>query len=455
MKLRSLHAFKAAPRRQRGAVLVLLTVAMVALLAMAALALDGGHLMVNKTRLQNAVDAAALSGAKTLSLAYGSTGAGSTSAAAAWKTLRMNANAPGNEELAKVLPAAGSESNFASVEFASSVYGPFSPTLPTDGRYVRVTVQNYGLAGFFWGVLEMFTDSPPDKRVAAIAVAGPSPTAPCDLAPLLVCGDLSKPPTSTSTDFWGYKFGQLEVLKSTNWKDGDVGPGNFQLLDLGSGGKTVSEALEGGVNQCYSIGESVDTEPGNKVGPVRSGFNTRFEGATRDLVPYYDEPLLKYDDAFDPPIAKSGQAVKSDDDGDVYVDGGSGIYDYNDWRAAMAACTPTNSCLGAVAERRMLKIVVGNCDVPEASGEGVANAGKVGIPVLGFGCFFVLQPIAENGGGGGGGGGGGNESYIFGQFVEACNGDSYPGPNPSSDAGPQIIQLYKTYITPGQPGSDS
>lgn len=446
MKRRSLHAFKAAPRRQRGAVLVLLTVAIVALLAMAALALDGGHLMVNKTRLQNAVDAAALSGAKTLSLAYGSTGAGSVSAAAAWKTLRMNANAPGNEELAKVLPAAGSESSFASVEFASTVYGPFSPALPTDGRYVRVTVQNYGLAGFFWGILGMITESPPSKRVAAVAVAGPSPTAPCDLAPLLVCGDSSKPPTSTN--FWGYKFGQLEVLKSTNWKDGDVGPGNFQLLDFGSGANALSEALEGGLNRCYSIGQKVTTEPGNKVGPVRSGFNTRFEGDTRDLVPYYDEPLLKYNDAFDPPIAKSDQAVRSNDDGDVYTDSTS-IYGYNDWRAAMAACAPTNSCPGAVAERRMLKIVVGNCDAPEVSEEGAANAGKVDIPVLGFGCFFVLQPIAENGGGGG------NESYIFGQFVEACDGDSYPGPTPSSDAGPQIIQLYKTYITPALPGSDS
>ena len=63
------------PERQQGAVAILLTVAMVALLAMAGLALDGGHLLLNKTRLQNAVDAAALSGAKTLSQVMGATGA--------------------------------------------------------------------------------------------------------------------------------------------------------------------------------------------------------------------------------------------------------------------------------------------------------------------------------------------------------------------------------------------
>nr|WP_317850590.1 Tad domain-containing protein [Pseudomonas sp. GL-R-19] len=45
---------------------VLMVISLAAMAMMAALALDGGHMMLNKTRLQNAVDAAALSGAKTL-----------------------------------------------------------------------------------------------------------------------------------------------------------------------------------------------------------------------------------------------------------------------------------------------------------------------------------------------------------------------------------------------------
>ena len=51
------------PNKQQGAVLILVVAAMVAMLGMAGLALDGGHAMLNKTRLQNTVDAAALSGA--------------------------------------------------------------------------------------------------------------------------------------------------------------------------------------------------------------------------------------------------------------------------------------------------------------------------------------------------------------------------------------------------------
>ena len=53
---------------QKGAVGILVLAGMVALLAMAGLALDSSHAMLNKTRLQNAVDAAALSGAKELDL---------------------------------------------------------------------------------------------------------------------------------------------------------------------------------------------------------------------------------------------------------------------------------------------------------------------------------------------------------------------------------------------------
>ena len=51
---------------QRGAVVVLVAVAMTALIMMAGLALDMGHAFLNKSRLQNTVDAAALAAAKRL-----------------------------------------------------------------------------------------------------------------------------------------------------------------------------------------------------------------------------------------------------------------------------------------------------------------------------------------------------------------------------------------------------
>ena len=53
-------------KRQGGAVIVLVVVGLVALLAMAGLAIDMGHLGHNKARLQSTVDAAALAAAKVL-----------------------------------------------------------------------------------------------------------------------------------------------------------------------------------------------------------------------------------------------------------------------------------------------------------------------------------------------------------------------------------------------------
>ena len=83
-------------------------------------------------------------------------------------------------------------------------------------------------------------------------------------------------------------------------------------------------------------------------------------------------------------------------------------------------------------------MVIGQC-----SG---TDGGTASVPVLGFGCFYVLQPAEQKG----------NESQIFGQFVRDCEGDSVPGPNPVDDQGPQIIQLYKTYIDNSQtPSTDS
>jgi hypothetical protein len=114
------------------------------------------------------------------------------------------------------------------------------------------------------------------------------------------------------------------------------------------------------------------------------------------------------------------------------------LLDYNDWKQSVANC-PGGCEPNGVFERRMLKIVVGQCD-------GHTNGNNT-LPVLGFGCFFILQAAAQQG----------QEAQIFGQFVKECEGDNVPGPNPAADAGPQIIQLYKTYIGSGVgvPSSDS
>jgi len=433
------------PRRQGGAVSVLMVIAMAAIAMTAALALDGGHMLLNKTRLQNAVDAAALGGAKTLSQVKGSMNMASTTRTAALDTLSRNASAVGNTELATAV--AGNPGTFAAVELSSSVYGPFSYPGPSDAKYVRVSVANYQLNGFFWSFVQsMGSGSLGNKAVAAIATAGPSPTSPCDVAPLMVCGDPGQYDPSAG-NFWSYHFGDLVVLKTAAGNTSPIGPGNFQLLDFGSGGSSVREDLAGGGSVCRAVGDNVQTSPGNTVGPASQGLNTRFgiyngpvsaSNYPPDLVTSSSSPAMVYNDTLSQAQYK-GQPVTSSG-GDLSA-GGEAIADYNDWRTQVAACVggSGSGCQSnGVFERRMLKIVVGNCTGKQG--------GSSTIPVLGFGCYFVVQPMNS----------GGTQAQIFGQFVHECEGDNVPGPTPSSDAGPQIIQLYKTYINgSGTPSTDS
>lgn len=443
MKPRVQRPLTALPKRQRGAVLVLIVIALASILLMAALALDGGHMLVNKTRLQSAVDAAALSGAKTLSQVLGTGNASTLARDAALNTLTRNASATGNRELATAIGA--NVGSFAVVELASSVYGPFSFPGPADARYVRVSVPNYGLTGFFWGAAQSLPEwlggNPdlPDKAVAAIATAGPSPTAnPCDLVPLMVCG---VPQAGT---FWGYKLGELKVLKTAANNSSAIGPGNFQLLDFGSGGKSVGELLAGGGPVCP--GKNVTTKPGNTVGPSVTGLNTRFgeyKGSFHgsqgtyppDQVISFD-PITYNDKSSPPRLEYQGQPVTSSDAGYLTA-GGTPVLGYPEWKQNVGNC-PSGCESNGVAERRILKVVIGDC-----TGK---NSGSSSIPVLGFGCFFLVRPSDHSG----------QEAQIFGQFVKECEGDGVAGPKPVEDVGPLIIQLYKTYLNGvSTPSTDS
>lgn len=438
------------PGRQQGAVIVLVVIALVAMMLMGALALDGGHMLLNKTRLQNAVDAAALSGAKTLQASFGSGNASTLARDAALDTLARNAAAQGNDELGDAIgTTALAVADDTIVTLSNSVYGPFSFPGPADASYVRVSVPNYPLTGFLWGVAQAFGGLG-DKAVAAIATAGPSPSAsPCKIEPIMVCGDPDDDPADNGgTSYWGYSYGDLEVLKSAAGNEPSIGPGNFQLLRLdgASGANDLRTALAGGIEKCNVIGDEVGTEPGNTVGPVAQGLNTRFGvyngpgmNATDyppDWVTEFNDPKMTYNDSTSPAqVEYQGQPVTSSG-GDLSA-GGTPLYDLNDWKADSAACAASGSCEGAY-ERRMLNIVIGNCD-----GE---SGGQADVPVLDFGCFFLLQTVAQQG----------VEAQVFGQFVKECEGDGVAGPVPSEDVGPVIIQLYKTYTDDSRtPSTDS
>src|SRR5688500_16654544 len=104
-------------KHQRGVALVLVLVGMVALLAMSGLAIDMGHLGLNKARLQSTVDAAALAAAKVLDQTNGAEGPASEAALSVF-----GINAADHPELNQVY----SNGLGISIEYSATL-SPFQP----------------------------------------------------------------------------------------------------------------------------------------------------------------------------------------------------------------------------------------------------------------------------------------------------------------------------------------
>ena len=425
-------------KNQRGAVVVILAAGMAALLAVAGLALDGGNLFLNKSKLQNAIDASALSAGAALNNVGGNYQKARDSAIARFKTVIAT---PGNEALLD----AYNRNEISLTVSTSPTLSPFTGSNADDDWYVRVAASAMQLDSFFLRVIGIDTLSVP-----ATAVAGRTPVGVvdpgggddvnpiCGVVPMMVCGDPAQVPSEGSDDYWGYSPGDTQVLKAAaqcqNTNDPEcvepaVGAGNFQLIQLSdadgnplSGGAGIREALAGSGDSCINAvqGEQITTQTGNEVGPVAQGLNTRFG--------IYNGPMNNSSAEY-PGDYVSGQPRGSE-------------MDYADYRAGYDTDTKT-SCLGCYTDgedyRRIVAVPIGDCT------ESVNGKGE--IPLLDMGCFFITRKAQQKG----------NESEVYGQFVADCpvsvtpppgegpasgtNSGTAPGGNDENKA--YIIQLYK------------
>jgi len=388
--------------------MVFVVAGLAALLLMAGLALDVGHATLNKTRLQNATDAAALAAAKILDQTH-STILATTEALTAF---RANANSSGDQELANAY-ANGAGTISVTVQYSATL-PPFTPGSP-NGPYVRVSASGFTRPTWFSeiaGINQM--------TVSATAVSGPSPTVntACDIVPLLVCGTPGAPN-------FGYTMNQPWVLKqSAPGNPSQVGPGNFQLIQLGgSGANIVRQNLAGGYTGCASTGNNVQTQTGNQTGPTAQGINTRLGD--------YTGPMGGTQSQYPPDVLTTQQspALGVGSGGPPYPVTGNISYGYQQYVAdssnpARYQNQPMPQGPG-VFNRRVLQVPVGNCT-------GTGN-GNTTVPVIGFACFFLLQKEIQQG----------ISSYIIGEFEGDCTVNGTPGPAPNSGPGPYIIQLYR------------
>lgn len=401
--------------RQRGVALPLVVIGLVAMLAIAGLALDSSHAFVNKTRLQNMADAAALAAAKV----YDQTADTVPSTAAANSVFGLNTDGNGNFEI----DGEYDSGNISVVVQYSQTLNPFVPS--GIGPYVRVIATGFNMATGLSAVINIASID-----VAATAVAGPSPTIDnaCNIAPLVVCAN------DVNDNYYGFDQDTLMVLKPTPGDHDDVGPGNYKLLRLNCpGGACVRDAMAGTYDACATTGQTVESEPGVDAGPTSQGFNTRFgeyvgpvspDDYPPDVVTHSTTPRLE---TFEDP--GTGDDVITWGNGGPVVTTAADItgYDYNNYvyrtTHGMYDFAPGGSP-GGVEWRRVLAMPVADC-TGDQTGQSTLN-------VEGFACFYMLQKI-----------GGGVDKNIFGQFVNSCLAGGAPGPDPGSGPGPYLIQLYK------------
>lgn len=377
---------------QRGAILPMVAISLIAILGMAALALDMSNAHLEKTRLQNALDAAALSAAKVLD----QTGNTALAESAGHTTFAANLAAPGNAGLG----AAASDGSLTLVFEFSATLNPFvSATSPP--QYVRASVASYDVAEWFTPVFGF-----DDLIAAGTAVAGPSPTLEevCDVVPMMACGEPDK-------DNFGYSRGQVEQLKIGSGTTSEVGAGNYYLirLDGSQGGADVRDAAAGKYDACLATDDDIETEPGNTVGPFVQGINTRL-GIYKGGMKESDYP---------PDWFPQHEDYTEDD----YESQEIPAYDLDWYEAQYETVSPDQPPEGAPG-RRILTMPVGNCD-------GLAN-GQDSVELLGFSCFYMVDEMDQHG-----------QAVLYGQFRDDCGSSGTPGPNPGAGPGPHIIQLYK------------
>ena len=153
--------------RQRGAVAIIVGLLMVVLVGFIGLALDGGHLYLTKTELQNGADACALAASYELTDTPSIPAAAFLRAEAAGQLVgnRNSVNFQG-----KAISAADIDVRFGTSLNGGTWVGATSASAAS--KYVRCTIQEADIAPWFMQVLGF---GPQTVRALATATLSPAP----------------------------------------------------------------------------------------------------------------------------------------------------------------------------------------------------------------------------------------------------------------------------------------
>jgi Flp pilus assembly protein TadG len=379
-------------RKAKGNVLVLTVLVLLVLMGMAGLALDLSHAELNKTRLQNAVDSAALAGANVLNqhfASYSLTNPPSATEITAAKTAATNAinnvfsaNVSANQQLNENITA------HPTVEFSNTLFGSDTGT----PWYVRVTSPTVGYSSWFMQVWGHDT-----TNVGTTAVAGITPVN-CanNLVPIMLCakpGGTQGVGSGGAPGNWGYNYNERIQLDSKF--SGSQPTGNFMFLD--TGGNNSADLLR---DQLAGAGHVdglcpgstptiVGTNPGNMTGPTADGINTRFGiyngNYKNDAQAQQNFPPDNNQTCYD-------LALNSSTSHGNYTSGASSTTVDPNGTNNNFFCNANNRPAGGTPGNRRRELAVPIADCDGTHGGVTPGNGNTQVTVLDTGCLFLDIP---------------------------------------------------------------
>lgn len=389
-------------RGERGSILGVATIGMLAFLLAVGLCVDISHLYLISSELQNAADAAALAGASAINSSAAGIEDATDRAVAAMNNYEFNGTgvtiARSNVRFAVNLSSFdGGGTGMSEADAMAS---------PTNIRFIQVTVPPKSITIFFAGMA--MGGSTFDMSRKAVAGQSVAINYYCSLAPLSVVIDdatgapLNPEPGCPNTSAFtsGCTYTMRMPPNGNGNNGGSVSPGNFLALAIGgdTGGSDLRTRLALGGKECFSLGACVMTEPGVNAGPVRQGINVRFDqyNAGLDAATYPPDTNIK-----------------------------AGIT-YAQYTSGLAQHTVAPSHTG-VANRRIILIPIIN--------KSQYDNGRDDVCIAKMGAFFIRNPVPN-------GNGGDIRAEYVGSRITLGDGGFNPGGAPGN---PQltVAVLYK------------
>lgn len=269
--------------RQRGAVAIVVGLALVVMMGFIGLAIDGGHLYLTKSELQNGADACALAASYELTGAPEIPTAAFERAEAAGKAV-ATLNRVGFQGAA-IPPANVTVAFGSSLTSGSSWAGALSA--PANSSYVRCTITRTGILPWFMQVMGFGA-----QTVNALATATLAPAQTNCAVPMALCAQGSAPD-------YGYVVGNWYSMEFSETGGSAGYTGNFRWIDFDpsstspgctGGGASELACLIAGSGQCSlpqpiaghcATSGSANPTPGcvgqtGAINSLQQAFNTRF-----------------------------------------------------------------------------------------------------------------------------------------------------------------------------------